>query len=278
MRVPTVDGVEIEVHDLGGDGPPVLLCHATGFHGLVWEPLARRLDGFHRWSMDMRAHGDSTTPTDRPLEWYGFADDILSVVDALHLDRPFAVGHSKGAAALLLAEESRPGTFRSMWLYEPVVVPSEFAVGPSIDNPLSQGALRRRATFASRDEAFDNYASKPPFSTLHPEVLRHYVDHGFTDDPEGTVSLKCAPQDEAQVYAHGMSHEAFDSLTDVHCPVTIAAGHGDVPPGAFAPAIAAALPAGRLATFEDLAHFGPLEDPARIAAAILEAFATVDTD
>ena len=276
MRVPTLDGVEIEVHDLGGDGPPVLLCHATGFHGLVWEPLARHLDGHHRWSMDMRAHGDSSTPTTRSLEWYGFADDILSVVDALGLDRPFGVGHSKGGAALLLAEQARPGTFRSLWLYEPVVVPTEFVSDPSADNPLSQGALRRRDTFASRDEAYDNYASKPPFSSLHPEVLRHYVDHGFDDNADGTVTLKCAPGDEAQVYAHGLAHHAFAGLGDVRCPTTIAVGREDVPPAIFARPIADALPDGRLASYPDLGHFGPLEDPARIATDVLAAFAAID--
>ena len=90
MRVSSTDGVELEVHDLGGDGPDLLLVHATGFHGRVWEPLAAHLDGFHRWSVDMRAHGDSTAPDDRPLEWDGFADDVLAVVDALGLDRPTA--------------------------------------------------------------------------------------------------------------------------------------------------------------------------------------------
>jgi len=268
VRVPTADGVEIEVHDLGGKGTPALLCHATGFHGRVWEPLARRLDGFHRWSMDMRAHGDSTTPTERALDWYGFADDVLRVIDELGLDRPVGIGHSKGGAALLLAEQARPGTFRALWLYEPVVVPPAGVGPPSLDNPLSQGALRRRATFASRDEAYAKYAAKPPFSALHPEVLRHYVDHGFADQPDGTVALKCEPADEAQVYAHGLSHEAFASLSKVRCPTTIAVGRVDVPPSIFAAPIAEALPHGRLVHFDDLGHFGPLEDPARLAAAI----------
>ena len=274
MRVPTVDGVEIEVHDLGGDGPPVLMCHATGFHGRVWEPLASHLTGFHCWAMDMRAHGDSTTPVDRPLEWYGFADDVLCVVDALGLDRPFGVGHSKGGAALLLAEQARPSTFRSLWLYEPVVVPEPAA--PTADNPLSAGARRRRATFASRDEAYDNYASKPPFSSLHPEVLRLYVDHGFADLGDGSVTLKCAPGDESEVYAHGLSHGAFAALGTVRCPTTIAVGRVDVPPSVFAAPVAAALADGRLQSFGDLGHFGPLEDPARMAAAIVDSFVTID--
>lgn len=272
MRIASTDGVELEVHDLGGDGPDLLLCHATGFHGRVWEPLAARLDGHHRWSVDLRAHGDSTTPTDRSLEWYGFADDILSVIDALGLDRPFGVGHSKGAASLLLAEQARPGTFRALYLFEPVVVPTEHVGQPSLDNPLSQGALRRRTRFASRDEAVANYAAKPPFSTLHPEVLRLYVDHGFVDDGDG-VTLKCDPADEAQVYAHGLAHHAFAALDTVDCPVTIAVGAEDTVPAIFGRPIAAALPHGRLLTFGDLAHFGPLEAPEVIATSILEAFA-----
>ena len=276
MRVPSTDGVELEVHDLGGDGPPLLLAHATGFHGRVWEPLAAGLVGYHRWSLDMRAHGDSDAPVDRPLEWYGFADDVLSVVDALGLDRPFAVGHSKGAASLLLAEQARPGTFSALHLFEPVVVPTDFVTGHNPDNPLSNGARRRRDTFDSFDDAFENYASKPPFNTLHPEVLRLYVDHGFARNDDGTVSLKCLPADEAEVYAHGMSHEAFAALHQVECPVTIALGVEETVPAIFGRAIADALPRGSVASFPELGHFGPLEDPSKIAASILDAFDGVE--
>lgn len=272
MRIPSTDGVELKVHDLGGEGPPLLLAHATGFHGRVWEPLASSLTGYHRWSIDLRAHGDSDAPEDRPLEWYGFADDILSVVDALGLETPYGVGHSKGAASLLLAEQARPGTFQALYLFEPVVVPTDFVSGHNPDNPLSNGARRRRDTFESLDAAYDNYASKPPFNTLHPEVLRVYVDHGFVAMSDGTVSLKCLPENEAEVYAHGMSHHAFAALHEVTCPVTIAVGVEDAVPAVFAGAIAEALPYGTLASFPDLAHFGPLEDPALIAASILESF------
>jgi len=276
MRVPSTDGVEITVHDLGGEGPPLVLAHATGFHGRVWEPLAAHLTGFHLWSIDMRAHGDSDAPRDRPLEWYGFADDVLSVIDGIGLERPYGVGHSKGAASLLLAEQARPGTFTALYLYEPVVVPTDNVTGHNPDNPLSNGARRRRDTFESFTAAYENYASKPPFNTLHPEVLRVYVDHGFTQNADGTVSLKCRPENEAEVYAHGMSHHAFAALHDVRCPVTIAMGVEDGVPAIFGRPIAEALPHGTIASFPNLAHFGPLEDPATIATSILEAFSHVN--
>ena len=276
MRVRSSDGVELQVHDLGGDGPPLVLVHATGFHGRVWEPLASNLTGYHCWSIDMRAHGDSTAPVDRPLEWQGFADDILAVVDALGLDRPFGVGHSKGGASLLLAEQHRPGTFRALYLYEPVVMTPEHATGRPTENVLSAGALRRRDTFDSHDHAFENYASKPPFSSLDPHALRLYVDHGFALTDDGSVTLKCRPEHEAEVYAHGSAHHAFRALGDVRCPVTIALGVEDSVPAIFGRPIADALPDGTVASFPELAHFGPLEDPAMIAASVMTAFEGVE--
>ena len=48
VHVTSRDGVDVAVYDLGGDGPPLLLAHATGFHGLVWDGFADRLtERFH---------------------------------------------------------------------------------------------------------------------------------------------------------------------------------------------------------------------------------------
>ena len=269
---PSSDGFDVAAWDLGGDGPPILMAHATGFHGLVWRPMASALDGFHCYSFDERGHGDSSRPPDHAYEWTGFADDALAVVDGFGLDRPFGVGHSAGAAALLMAEAFRPGTFRAFYLWEPVVMPFDGPVGPQ-DNPLSEGALRRREEFPSKDEAYENYASKPPFTVLHPDALRAYVDHGFADTGDGQVRLKCRPADESQVYRMGSAHPAFSRFTDVHCPVVLACGSET---NAFGPQLielqAARLPHARTEVFEGLGHFGPLQDPATVAAAVRRAF------
>jgi hypothetical protein len=41
--VPSTTGVELAVHDLGGNGPLLLVSHATGFHGYCYLPIADRL-------------------------------------------------------------------------------------------------------------------------------------------------------------------------------------------------------------------------------------------
>src|SRR5687767_7691939 len=102
--LPTPDGLTLALHEHGGSGRPTLLCHATGFHGAVWEPLSAALgDGFERWAVDFRAHGASTVPADQELPWSEIATDVLTVIDALDV-RPgqlLGVGHSMGGACLL---------------------------------------------------------------------------------------------------------------------------------------------------------------------------------
>lgn len=268
MRVPSTDGVELEVHDLGGDGPPLLLCHATGFHGFVWRPFAAHLaDRFHVWSLDFRGHGRSSAPDPaRGFAWEGFADDVLAVVDGLRLDQVAAVGHSKGGAALLLAEAARPGTFSSLWCYEPIVFePAEGPASPD-GNGLADGAARRRDTFPSREDAIANYASKRPLRVLHPDALAAYVEHGFDEQADGSVVLRCRPEDEAQVYRMGGAHRGWAILPDVACPTTIACGGPTATIGeTMATRIAERLARGRVEVFEQLGHFGPLEDPAAVA-------------
>lgn len=274
-RVPSSNGVRLATYRLGGDGPPIVFAHATGFHGRVWLPVVAHLrDSFACYSFDERGHGDSTSPEDRHFDWRGFGDDVLATVDHFGLERPFGVGHSAGGAALLLAEIARPGTFAGLWCFEPIVFPADPPLGRNEDNPLSAGAARRREVFASKAEAYENFASKPPFSVLHPDALAAYVEYGFGDDPGG-VRLKCHREDEAEVYRMGSDHDAYARLGQVRCPVHLACGEAT---DAITPALLALqaerLPCAETEVMPGLGHFGPLEDPAAVAASIRRTFTT----
>lgn len=268
MRIHSRDGVELALHDLGGDGPTLLVAHATGFLGAVYRPFARALhDRFHVWALDFRGHGDAGKSAD--LSWDRMAEDVLAAVSALPA-RPYGFGHSMGGAALVLAEQAAPGTFSALYLYEPVVVPVGTFPETSGDNPMSAAARRRRPSFPDRQAAYDNYTSKPPLDVLHPDALRAYVDEGFADDADGSVSLKCRPGDEAAVFAGGGRHGAFDRLGSLALPVVVAQGGvADPGPGALASAQAAAVPGARLVVADGLGHFGPVQDPAAVAASVV---------
>ena len=289
----TPDGVDLAVYDFGGTGPDLLLVHATGFCAGVLLPLARALsDRFRCHALDLRGHGHSGRPADGDFAWTGFGVDVLTVVDHLGLDLPAGFGHSCGGAALLLAEQARHGTFRSLYLFEPVVVPDQEVPFPLEENPLSRGARRRRSTFPSVEDAYVNFAAKPSFGVLDPEVLQRYVEDGFEVVPtaEGgdghEIRLRCDRDDEAEVYVHGFGNGAYGRLPEVACPTVFAYGEdtdsfGAEVMGANAARMAHDTDAGRVAhgtveAFPGIGHFGPLERPAVVAGAVAAALGAHD--
>ena len=102
--VPSTDGVDVAVYDFGGTGPLLMMCHATGFCGGYWEPIARRLaDRFRCVAIDFRGHGRTTFPEGLSMAWPGMGHDLLAAIDyARTLDGVdeagpvFAAGHSMG--------------------------------------------------------------------------------------------------------------------------------------------------------------------------------------
>lgn len=270
MQVHSSDGVTVAVHDLGGDGPPLIVCHATGFCGGAYGPLAEHLAAErHVWALDFRGHGDSTFPEGDRYDWDGAADDLQAVLAEL-TDEPIdSIGHSMGGAALMLVEARRPGTLRSAYLYEPIVVPT---VRPelAVQNPMADAARRRRAEFPSKADALWRYATKTPLGVLNAASLAAYVEHGFEELPDGTARLKLPPAHEAAVF-EATGKATLETLATVDTPVAVAVGVvEELRPAAWGPAIAEALVNGRLLTFPTLGHFGPLEDPAAVGASVID--------
>jgi pimeloyl-ACP methyl ester carboxylesterase len=274
-RFLTPSGISLAVHDWGGAGDPVLLAHPTGFHGRAWAPVARKLvvAGRKVWSFDFRGHGDSDPSPSGEYRWEEFAEDALAVTHHLDLagvPELIAAGHSKGGASLLWGAVQEPATFARIWCYEPIIIPSESPVLAGADNPLSEGARRRRDRWSSREEAIASYGSKPPLNALTPAALEAYVEYGMRDRPDGTVELKCRPEDEAQMYMMGASLGLYPHLGEVTCPVLVACGEDtqSITPDMIE-AIAARIPNASTEVWHDRGHFGPLENPEYAAASML---------
>lgn len=267
--IESTDGVGVALHDLGGDGRPLLFLHATGFHGRAYRQIAERLhDAFHVYAPDLRGHGDSRTP-DMALPWRGMADDVEAVLDHLAVDTPIMVcGHSMGGATAMATALRRPRAFAAAWLFEPILFSADHQTS-SRENPLAEGARRRRHDFASIDEVIERYASKPPFSSVDPAALRDYVVDGFRATPEG-VTLKTTGENEARTF-EGNDMTIFERLGGIDIPVTVVGSGDGHPPALMAPRVAAALPHGTLTAWPDRTHFGPFEDPDRAAREIRRA-------
>lgn len=108
-----------------GRGPAVVLLHGTSANHAVWEPVAGALsDRATVIALDQRGHGRS----DKPASGYAgpdFAGDVLTVLDALGLERAIVGGHSLGARNAWLVAALHPERVRAVLAvdYAPGVEP-----------------------------------------------------------------------------------------------------------------------------------------------------------
>lgn len=275
MKVASNNGVKVEMYDMGGTGPNMLLSHANGFHGRCWKPVAENLiKRFHCYSFDHRGHGDTKAPKDWKVAWAGYGADATAC--AKSINEPggiIGVGHSMGGATLLIAAIKNPGLFRGLLLYEPIVKPDDVRMPANRPNNLAEGAARRKKSFKSFEDAIENYSNKMPMTHFTPEALEAYVRDGFSQADDGSVHLKCDPALESENFRNPEIPHLWKKLCELDIPVWVLSGHPEpFQPSGFAEAIADRLPQGNHIEYSDLDHFGPFVDPIRVAR-IIDTFA-----
>jgi pimeloyl-ACP methyl ester carboxylesterase len=268
------DGEHAALHDLGGDGPPLLLTHGNGLNAGMWATVVPHLRAtFHCFGLDFRGHGASRQVHDRiPVERHWFSAEVAAAVDAIGGAPALAAGHSLGGATLLRTEQQHPGTLRACWAFEPVLIPDTWEATSAASN-LIEASRRRRLVFGSVQEAVDRFLSKPPFAGCEPEAVLAYVETGTAPQPDGTVKLTCSGETEANIYEANERLD-FARFASITCPVVVAAGAvtaiGNEVPPMVAPLVADALGDGRLEVLAGVTHFAPMEDGALVARSILE--------
>ncbi len=276
MFLTSDEGSRLALHDLGGAGPPILLCHATGFCGRAYEPLAAVLaPEFHVWAIDFPGHGDSDPPPDGDFDWYRMVRHVLAAAEAISSD-PLAcvVGHSMGGAVALQAAADHAGLAHAAYLYEPILVPptgepdQPDAARPTGRNPMAEGARRRQPSFPSKEAALWRYAARPPLQELSAASLACYVDHGFATRPDGSVWLKCTPENEARTFEGSATITTASVAKAALSTLLVTGGEPGSPLAAMAPPAVEALPRAALRVHPHLGHFGPLQAPGAIGAEI----------
>lgn len=270
----------------------IIFSHATGLHGRVFDPVAKELgDEYNCISLDHRGHGNSFDFAENTLNWKQFGDDITEIVNLNFDTSPcLGVGHSMGATALLFSALENPGLFNGLVLYEPIIYPPELARNYNFeaDSILARGARRRKSSFSSYDQALTNFSEKMPMKLFHSSTLELYIKHGFYNDDqckknEGItcdemaslrLHIKCSPSVEAEVY--NKAHTAFclwDSLSTLRLSrpisfpsVYILSGFVEnSQPSSWAKRIADLIPNSTYIKWENNSHFGPCEDPLKLA-------------
>jgi non-heme chloroperoxidase len=89
--------VKLEVLDWGGTGRPIVLLAGLGNDAHIYDEFAPHLTAHnHVYGITRKGYGASSKPTPANGNYTAdrLGDDVLSVIDALKLDRPVLIGHS----------------------------------------------------------------------------------------------------------------------------------------------------------------------------------------
>ncbi len=256
-----------------GGAPDILFLHANGFNALTYRCVLAELDPRLRvLAVDLRGHGLSSLPL--PAEhpgWQLYAEDLHELIASLEAPPRLIAGHSMGASAALLAASRLPPAVRALVLFEPVImaqpIRARAASKPLWDLPLVQGALRRKAAFASREAAFEAYDGRGAFRTWQDGMLADYLRDGLIESDD-EVTLACTPHWEAANFATFGIADSLAALQACSLPVTIfTAAHGSTCAleGARLP------PSARVHGLPGTSHFLPMERPGIVCKALWEA-------
>ncbi len=218
-----VDGVRLHLLDWGGSGPLVFCIHANGYLAAMWHPIALALTPQARVvAVDLPGHGDSDPAPD--YRWDHLSEYVGGVLRALDLGPALLVGHSIGGTLSAICAARHPELVRAMALADPVVLPEPFYHLPAAWTPDDlYGAKKRRRSWPSREAMRESLASKSAYGRWRPEMLDLFVAEG-TRESDGTVTLKCAPETEAEIYCQTLSYNVWPELARADVPAIVLRG------------------------------------------------------
>lgn len=277
----------ISPHRLSKKGPLLVFAHANGYppesYRCFLEPF---LSDYQVWQVYLRPFWPGSNPQEIQ-DWRVFRDDLISDIQELteqsNSKQPvIGVGHSLGAAALLMSSIQDQELFSQLVLMDPVIFPRWWGgfmrlLAPSglikRFHPLIQGTLKRKTWFESREAMFKNYRGKAVFKGLSDQVLMDYVEGLGKELISGGIGLRYSPAWEARIYETGGLADwlIWKNRECVFPPTMIIRGedtytlHDHV----ITPLVSKMVQ-GEFTTIQGTGHLLPLEDPLETATAALE--------
>ncbi len=259
-----------------GEGPSVMLLHATGFHARCWDKvIAAFPDGTHVIAVDQLGHGRSAKPEIK--DWAMIAEATAELVQSLNHIFDIGVGHSMGAHCLVQVAAQLPDAISRLVLVDPVIMEPEIYQNPPDYSVSNEMVSKRRNSWTGPDEMFDRFQDRHPYRLWDKAVLRDYCEYGLLQDGQDGFELACPPKTEGSVYATSGTVDPYLLIEQIYQPVKILRAPKIELEGAFdftsSPTpeqLADAFANGTDVYLVDLTHFMPMQDPKKIADLIVE--------
>jgi pimeloyl-ACP methyl ester carboxylesterase len=254
--IEAADGAHIRYTRTGGAKPAVLLLHGIQASGMTWLRTAQAIEARYDVVMpDLRGHGQSSR-----IE-AGFSidlllDDMIALLRALGLERPFVVGHSMGADVVGRLAAAYPA--RAIVLVDPAL--QNFAAAMSMDPdapspwmlPIFE-AMRALRAQPHAERMTTGLRLLPPGAPIWAEA-----DYVSFVDAQAQFDLALYR------YAANMGYlfEAPGIIGRIACPILLLTAHPMMPGANIEAGIAAfehSWRDGRRVHFPDSGHFIPFD-------------------
>jgi 3-oxoadipate enol-lactonase len=226
-----------------------VLVHAIGCDLSMWDELAADLvsGGLRVVRVDVRGHGASPV-TKRPYSLDELALDVEAVLARCAIGTAHWVGLSMGGMIGQAFALARPRRLAKLVLAN--TTSSYGAEGPKMWEARAK-AVEEGGMAAITELAMTRYFSEP-FRERHPEAVGRIRARFLATDPRGYIG--CCDAIRALDYSA--------RLPAVRAPTLVIAGEKDAgTPPSMSEAIAAAIPAARLAVIPGAAHLSAVEKP-----------------
>ncbi|KAJ7612833.1 hypothetical protein DFH06DRAFT_1015124, partial [Mycena polygramma] len=214
------------------EGFSLLFAHCIGSHKEQWEPLiehtfraqhgkARHQRVREACSIDWQSHGDAAI-LNRELRGpaYEWATAIAAFLRSPRMQgkRIVGVAHSAGAGAMVMSLKTIPShdiPYVAFMFIEPTLAtPDVFYRTAAANTPSYVGAaMSRRDRWRSREEAAAWLKRRAPWKRWDVRVLRLFIQHGLSKNPDGSVTLKCDRRQEA--LSSPDVHPHFDAAAEL---------------------------------------------------------------
>jgi pimeloyl-ACP methyl ester carboxylesterase len=255
VRVEVEDGVELTV-EVRGAGPALVCVH--GFGGAK-EDFADHVDALAARAtvvtLDLRGHGDSPGPDDvAAYSLDRLAADVLTVADALALDRFRLLGHSMGGMVVRRVALAAPDRVEAVVFMSTAAGPPKGLAPDLVD----MGAALALEDFAALKALLDEakVLGTPAYERLLSERP------GFREFGEWKWSRLTPAMWAALGPQIVREADATEAVRGLACPSLVMIGELDAVFYDASLALAAAAPRSRLAVIGDAGHHPQFENPA----------------
>lgn len=258
-----------------GDGPPLVMLHATGFLPWLWHPIARELSSKYRVIAPYFCDHRTSTPEEGGLSWAVLAKDLSELCRSLSLKRPYLVGHSMGATVVTIAHTTEGLDAEKIALIEPIFLPQFiYKSGLTVEqHPLASKSIKRRNAWDDETEAKNYLHSKKMFEKWDEEMMDLYIQYGMVGGEHGGLVLACHPRHEASLFMGSVHFDPWPVLGTIRCPVLVIEGEVSENRNFInLPDIAGKIPRGQYRLVREAGHLVPQERPAEVTAILAEFF------